>query len=529
MKGLGATAVQALTLAMGVIGLLSKVALAQTLVQPRLMPKIGQVDPRFVSYNIEAIEVTGGRFWKPFKDEAAPTKPSPDSGNTASPPTVASTDPYEYRPPINLDNPKLRKLAAALEPSYLRVSGTWMNSTFFQDDDAAILATAPKGYKGVLTRAEWKGVVDFSRAVGAELVTSVAISDGTRDESGVWTPHQAKALFDYTKSIGGHIAAVEFMNEPTFAIVGAAPKGYDAVAFGRDVKRFHSFLRAESPDTVFLGPGSIGEGIPMVQGMPMPKMIASEDMFKATGPIFDAFSYHFYTTLSQRCVGKAGLSWEKVLTPAYLDRNPQAEEFYAKLRDTYMPGKPIWNTETGEAGCGGNRWASEFVDTFRFVDQLGALAQRSVQTVIVNTLASSDYGLLDTNSFDPRPDYWVAWLWKRVMGTGVLNPGVSPTASIRMYAQCAKEGNGGVALVVLNLDSTHQQVLQVPFEGRRYTLSAASLLSKTIDLNGVELKTDKDGTVPQIVVARIAPGAVQFAPQTITFIVFSKAENPSCK
>ncbi len=90
MKGLGATAVQALTLAMGVIGLLSMVALAQTLVQPRLMPKIGQVDPRFVSYNIEAIDVTGGRFWKPFKDEAAPTKPSPDSGNTASPPTVAS-------------------------------------------------------------------------------------------------------------------------------------------------------------------------------------------------------------------------------------------------------------------------------------------------------------------------------------------------------------------------------------------------------------------------------------------------------
>ena len=90
MKGLGATAVQALTLAMGVIGLLSKVALAQTLVQPRLMPKIGQVDPRFVSYNIEAIEVTGGRFWKPFKDEVAPTNSSPDSGNTASPPTVAS-------------------------------------------------------------------------------------------------------------------------------------------------------------------------------------------------------------------------------------------------------------------------------------------------------------------------------------------------------------------------------------------------------------------------------------------------------
>ena len=39
-------------------------------------------------------------------------------------------DLYEYRPPIDLTNARLRKLAAALGPAYVRVSGTWANTTY---------------------------------------------------------------------------------------------------------------------------------------------------------------------------------------------------------------------------------------------------------------------------------------------------------------------------------------------------------------------------------------------------------------
>ena len=45
--------------------------------------------------------------------------------------------------------------------------------------------TPPKGFNSVLTRRQWKGVVDFARAANAELVTSFAISAGTRDAEGV--------------------------------------------------------------------------------------------------------------------------------------------------------------------------------------------------------------------------------------------------------------------------------------------------------------------------------------------------------
>src|SRR5664279_1004498 len=45
-------------------------ALADTpAIAPASLPRIGTIDPRFQSYNIEMIEITGGRFWKPYRPE----------------------------------------------------------------------------------------------------------------------------------------------------------------------------------------------------------------------------------------------------------------------------------------------------------------------------------------------------------------------------------------------------------------------------------------------------------------------------
>jgi heparanase 1 len=151
-----------------------------------------------------------------------------------------------------------------------------------------------------------------------------------------------------------------------------------------------------------------------------------------------------------------------------------------------------------------------------------------VQAVIVNTLASSDYGLLDENTLDPRPDYWAALLWKRTMGTRVLEPGVPATDSLRVYAQCAKESKGGVTLVLLNLDSSAEQTLQIPISGDRYTLSAPDLLSKTVSLNGKQLQAAADGTLPDLPPTYFKPGSVRFAPMTITFLVLPDAKNSAC-
>ena len=35
------------------------------------LPRIGTVDERFASYNIEMAEVTGGNFWKPYHGQSS--------------------------------------------------------------------------------------------------------------------------------------------------------------------------------------------------------------------------------------------------------------------------------------------------------------------------------------------------------------------------------------------------------------------------------------------------------------------------
>src|SRR5579863_9971714 len=200
---------------------------------PAKMATIGTVDERFQSYNIEMVEVIGGKLWKPYGSTTNESKARESASQAGFAPAGIDPNLYQYRAPINLSNPRLRKLAAALSPAYVRVSGTWANSAYFQDSENAAPANAPSGFSGILTRQEWKGVIDFSHVVNAEIVTSVATGPGPRDAQGVWTSDQARQLFEYTKAAGGRIAASEFMNEPTFAAMGGAPKGYDAVRCSR--------------------------------------------------------------------------------------------------------------------------------------------------------------------------------------------------------------------------------------------------------------------------------------------------------
>ncbi|HEY4203884.1 MAG TPA: hypothetical protein VGM35_02610, partial [Xanthobacteraceae bacterium] len=244
------------------------------LLAPSAMRRIGTIDARFQSYNVEMVEVTGGRFWKPY----GPT--ITDEGGRSSH--------FAYRPPIDLTNPKLRRLAAALGPAYLRVSGTWANATYFTDSDNAP-PVPPSGFDGVLTRRQWHGVMDFAHAVDAKLVTSFAVSAGTRDANGAWNADQARRLIAYTNAIGGRIAAAEFINEPDLAGLGGLPPHYDASAYGRDMATFRTFIRWADPSIRVLGPGLSGEAA------------AAPDFLAAAGPGFDVFSYHHYDALSQRC------------------------------------------------------------------------------------------------------------------------------------------------------------------------------------------------------------------------------------
>jgi heparanase len=495
---------------------------------PAKLPRIGTVDERFASYNIEMAEVTGGNFWKPYHGQSSSAEQATQPAESASTPAGMDPNMYQYRPPVDLSNQHLRKLASALGPVYVRVSGTWANSVYFSNLDNSA-KKAPAGFSGVLTRKEWKGVIDFVQAVNGELVTSFATSVGTRNAQGVWNPKEASAWLAYTKSVGGQIVAAEFMNEPTYAAMGGAPRGYNAADYGRDIAVFAPWLKQNSPGTVLLGPGSVGEGPFAIE---MGGMLHSEDLLKATGPVFDIVSYHLYAAASERCASmgdKGQTTAETALSQEWLSRPEKISEYYASLRDRFEPGKPLWITETADAACGGNPWASTFLDTFRYVIEHASLARRGVKVIMHNTLAASDYGLLDPNSFEPRPNYWATLLWRKLMGTTVLDPQISVAANIYLYAQCLKGQRGGVALLIINADREHSFELNLPTISMRYTLTAEKLEDTTVELNGKPLRLASSGDLPQFGGEPGKAGRVSFAPISISYLSIADAGNANCQ
>ncbi len=210
-----------------------------------------------------------------------------------------------------------------------------------------------------------------------------------------------------------------------------------------------------------LGPGSTGEGGILPSGL----SITSESMLSAEPrPGFDIFSYHYYGNVSKRCAG--GQKPENALSNSWLSKTETGLSYYQGLRDKFNPGIPIWLTETAETACGGNPWAATYLDTFRYLEQLGRLAKKGVKVVMHNTLARSEYALLDSETHNPRPNYWAALLWNRLMGTKVFDAGIL-TDGVDIFAYSLKNSSKGIALLIVNPKDSECSI-EIPAKAEKY-------------------------------------------------------------
>ncbi len=472
------------------------------------LPVTGTVDERFLSYNVEMVEVTGGRFWRPFGS--------------------AGTDMHEYRPPMDLSDRRLIAAAKHLGPAYVRVSGTWANATWFADSDSPP-EKAPAGFDTILTRQQWRGVVDFTKAVDGQIVTSFATSPGTRDSAGVWQTDMAARWLAYTKSIGGTIAAAEFANEPSMLWLTQPPEGYTGADYLRDYERFVQLMRSQSPRTRILAPGTaeLGEQIrELARRSPRGVTLEPEELITADSTRPNGFSFHFYGAGSLRC-GNVGQSVARALSADWLDAVDPAIVRIKALRDATAPGVPLWNTESAESACGGNPWAASFADSFRFTDTLGRSARQGIVVFMHNTLAASDYALLEEHGYAPRPNYWAAVLWKRVMGATVLAAPASPSPQVRLYAHCLKTGNGGVGIAALNLGDSAQP-LSMASGAQAWVMTGQPIDTKAVMVNGKAPQLATDGSISGL--DAVQTGADFSLPaRSITFIAADSAQNPACR
>lgn len=495
---------------------------------PGELKALRTVDECLMSYNIEMAEVTGGTFWKAYT-------PGQIAGTEAFPPMASMADfgkSMQVYPPADLYNEKLRALARQFGPVWVRVSGTWASKTYY-DFDGAAGGKAPAGYQNVLTKQQWIGVLDFVKAVDGKLMISVANCEGLHKAHEPWNPSQAAQIFALSKEHGVPVLAAEFMNEPNMLSYSGAAPGYTADDYARDQDLFCAWVRANYPECLLVGPSNTcdtsmgpgkegqevhGSGLASIMG----NVATVEQLMDPTREKLDVYSYHYYNGISERMASiMPDMHWDvsAATTEAYLAVAGATARGNAPARDKYCPGAPMWVTESGDAGGGGDTWASTYLDVLRTLNELGEFATITDGVIFHNTLTASDYAFLDRTTHDPRPNYFAVLLWNRLMGTTVYDAGQPIREGAHVFAHSRRDGKAGACYLIINNSTTDATTVELPVDAVRYTLSADSLRSPVMKLNGRALVLQGESTLPDLSGQVQRAGTLALAPATATFLV----------
>lgn len=455
---------------------------------------VGQVDPGYLSFAIDTSSLVGGKWWDPNAE-------STEAGSG----TVNA-------PLFDFDRPPLDVLASALAPAYLRIGGSEADKVFYAVGEYAGATQAPAGYESVLTPDQWDAAIRFAERTGLDVVFTLNAGPGNRDDEGVWQPGQAEALIRYAADNGQDVHTWELGNELNlYWYVHGLGERVSTQQYGDDLRALRGLAAELTPDAAVSGQGSaywpvLGEPLGVLFGF-------TEGYLAEAGADTATVSWHYYPQQSRRGpIATKRAHPARLLDPDNLDEAAHWADQVTALRDEYSPGTPVWLGETGNAQFGGEPGLSDsYLGSLWWLDQLGLLARHEHDVVVRQTLAGSNYQLIDNDTLEPLPDYWASLLWRQLMGTDVLTTTVEPAldssghadtdsdqaARLRLYAHRSADGAAdgpAVTVLAINLDPQRPARLTLPdFAGQaseRYRLTGPDLFGTTIRLNERDLTFD---------------------------------------
>ena len=414
---------------------------------------------------------------------------------------------------------------------------------------------APPQHHQTLNSTEFDALVDFAKAANWDLIFGADLLDRTASGN-KWNSTNFESLLRYVAAKGYTLAGWELGNEPDLKCVDATGIGFSchhplpnytkpfsqAVTpsqLAADFAHFRQVLEASGVGGRVIGPDTATS----ITTFAAP-------FFDAAKPNLDVFTYHFY--YGPGSSRPHGLAPADFYTPSTLDRYlKEATEARGVVHNgtatTASSGPELWVGETSSTYGGGTANASAgFSAGFMWLDKLGIAARLGHRVVLRQVFAEAAYSVLGEDNL-PNPDYWSSVLWRRLVGTAVLNVenGLDEGRSLRAYAFCAASSSpassplqssspGAVTLVVLN--SKNDSTATLRFDRSRaevYALTAwpGVLTSRAVLLNGnaLELVDAAAGTLPAMEPQLVGKGAaIQLAPVSYGFIVLPDARAKHC-
>ncbi|KAG0470301.1 hypothetical protein HPP92_016464 [Vanilla planifolia] len=436
---------------------------------------------------------------------------------------------------LQLSNRALLNAVKAFSPLIIRLGGSLDNVAIYQENPSqpcgpfVMNTSAVFGFSnGCLPLARWDELNKFFNESGAAVVFGlnalngrVTLQNGTVE--GPWNYQNAESLIRYTANKGytsvfGWELGNELSGMERRARVQASEYVKDVITLKSLVNQIYK--NSQKKPLVMAPGGNYEENW-------------FRELIEETKPSsLDVISYHKYSLGP----GKDEHLVEKILDPSYLDVVGLLFSNVSSLIKSTGTTMTAWIGEAGGAyNSGRNLVTNSFVSSFWYLDQLALSAKYNTKSYCRQSLVGGNYGLLDTNTFSPNPDYYSALLWHRLMGPKVLSTNFQGSKMIRAYAHCAKHSNG-TTLLLLNLDQMATTQVQVSSNGAYYpreeyhlTARNGNLHSQTVLLNGNDLLLNSIEGIPELTPIELdGSQPINVAPLSIVFAHIPDFPAPAC-
>ncbi|CAB9509870.1 Heparanase-like protein [Seminavis robusta] len=497
------------------------------------------VDPRYVSFALD---------WWP-----------PDKG----------CEPYGWGSHANvldvdLKSPQLIAFTKALGPSILRIGGT-LEKVVEYDIPEEGLHCIPESKSPCLNTSRWRDLHDFAVKTNCKIVFGLSYP---QSQDGRWNATQATALLRYSQrhnlSRATTLHAVELGEEMSRFAVGTRDFDLYTAAYHECANLLKSIWEDEpAAKPLLVGPSP---------GMRWPRLATWFPAFlNATTGALEAAVYHSYNQIEPGklylnfTIPSGNLSTQQGSSPGDTGWQAEAMNNFVRSHNNRHKDSPnlfLWLDEFGPHNHGGGTGniSASFASSFGYLDTLGSLARLNHSMLARQTLVGGRYELLRCStghagrcSFEPYPDYWVALLWQKLMGTTVLD---APTAKrlssrgtnhswiepFRFHAHCTADRDGAVTVAFSNtspewvsLDAQELGPTRIEYVLQGYLKANAhgsGFNTSVVKLNGSVLRVGKDSThLPPLkgrTSSNLPDSPFMIPPISLGFLVFAQAMAPAC-
>ncbi|KAM3359120.1 heparanase-like protein 2 [Capsicum galapagoense] len=449
---------------------------------------------------------------------------------------------------LDLKNKILANAVKAFKPLRIRIGGSLQDQVYYkvgkypkQCSNFEKKSDGLFGFgDGCLHMNRWDELNDLFNQTGAAITFSFNALLGRipSDEhntlwEGDWNQFNAKSLMKYTIEKGYKIDSYELGNELCGGGVAARIKPHQ---YGKDVKKLKRLVTHMYPNPAdrpkILAPGGFYDE----------KWF--QEFLLATGPgVVDGLTHHIYNLGA----GVDPTLLDKLQNPFFLSQVAQAFKNVENDAKLFSPSSGPWVGEAGGAyNSGGKHTSHTFVNGFWYLDQLGMTSTFNHKVYCRQSLIGGNYGLLNTTSFIPNPDYYGALLWHKLMGKNVLSATHEGSPYIRTYAHCSK--TSGITVLLINMDKSttfdvsavddlnihpvvYPESVESIHQREEYHLTPkdGNIQSDVLLLNGTPLKLTSSLDIPEMNPKLVDPTfPISVAPQSIVFATLRGFQAPAC-